>query len=134
MLQFLPTRVLPLVLLCGVCALGAAAPSSPFAGDWTGTFTRPEFTGLQAFTITDTGHLSGTFYNPVFDVGGTLNGQVRANGSFTVVGLTDTNPPHFDVSCGKFQIVGDHLVTESWGLPDQFACDNPGWSQDLERQ
>ena len=134
MLKMLQNRVFPLAVLCAVGALGAAGPSNRFAGDWTGTFTRPDNTGIQTFTIADNGHLTGTFYSTVFDVGGTLNGQVLADGSFHVVGLTDTSPPHFDVSCGAFRIVGGHLVTASWGIPDGFACNSPGWSQDLERQ
>ncbi len=61
-----------------------AAPSvSPFAGSWSGTYSAPGLGGTIDWTISDTGQLTGTFYNYVYG-GGTVDGHVSAHGNLVL--------------------------------------------------
>jgi hypothetical protein len=74
-------------------AMADAAPNvSPFAGNWSGTFTitdsvDPDFEGGGTFEwlISDAGRITGTFYVDIFDHHGTFVGHVDTDGKLMVV-------------------------------------------------
>ena len=114
--------------------LATAPVSSPFAGTWSGSFTVGGGNGgVTTITIAGNGHVTGTYTNLTFGISGTILGEVRNNGSFRLNGFRDDLPQGVDITCGEFEIAGNHLVTSSWGVAES-GCNNAGWSQDLERQ
>ena len=109
------------VLLSGALALGAlgaiagftpgvatadAAPSvSPFAGNWSGTWSvaaDEPHDGDFDWTISNAGRLSGRVYHAQDGMGGAIVGHVRADGYLVFVGFTPADDPlhgngyHFD--------------------------------------
>lgn len=66
------------------CGGTDTAGSSPFAGDWTGTFSIPADSEVGTLTlhVSAAGVVSGTFTNTTAEVSGALAGTISDDGDF----------------------------------------------------
>jgi hypothetical protein len=118
------------VLDVGSSTAEAASDVSPFAGNWSGTFTitdsvDPDFLGGGTFewSISDAGRITGTFYVDIFDHVGTFVGHVDADGKLEIVMQPEGagGVPHE----GTAAIDGDSLVASA---TDAFSPRAHTWS------
>lgn len=77
---------------CGGDGGGASTFSSPFAGNWTGTWNSVSLSqnGTAAVTVSESGVVSGTTTNATLGIPGTLAGTINStrafNGTVTLTG------------------------------------------------
>ena len=64
-------------------APAVAAPNNPYAGSWAGTFQAVggDATGTVEWEISASGAIKGSFFNTVFEVGGTMTGHIDKDGT-----------------------------------------------------
>jgi hypothetical protein len=73
--------VVAMIALAFAATPAQAAPSNPFAGEWSGNFYGPGVEGTVDWTISPSGVITGTFYNTTLDIGGTMVGHVDKDGN-----------------------------------------------------
>jgi len=84
-----------------------ATPENQFAGEWCGTFELigdedPAVEGTLNLSISESGVITGDFYNTTFDVPGVMRGRIRDDG---MVGL---NPDVYGTGPGGEGGNGEH--------------------------
>ena len=105
------TRSMTRIALAGCMALAAlgavtvldvgsataqAEPSvSPFAGDWSGTWSAVDvpLVGTYDWTISDAGRITGTIYGTTSGRSGAIVGHVDTDGSLVLVRYTPNDDP-----------------------------------------
>ena len=127
------------VLGVGSRAAVADPSASPFAGDWSGTWTVVErgVEGTYDWTISDTGRIEGTVSNTTLEDGGAVVGHVGDDGNFNITGYAPNGVPGSGFSGFHFQgtaeIDGDgKLVVSAVGLGENPAT-RPSLAAILER-
>jgi hypothetical protein len=111
------------VLVGGAPAAVAAPSVSPFAGNWSGTWTVAErgVAGIYDWTISETGRIDGIVANTTFENGGGVVGQVHADGTIQFVGFAPNDEPGAGFSGFAFQGTAEieedgKLVVSALGL------------------
>ena len=113
-----------------------AEPSvSPFAGSWSGTWSIAalEKGGTFDWTISDAGRITGTVYTTTFGTGGTIVGNVGADGNLMFIGFAPNDVPATGHNGSPFQgtaVIGTDgkLVASATGMFNAFPYNQvDGW-------
>jgi hypothetical protein len=105
------------VLEVGSPTAEAAPSTSPFAGNWSGTWSVAQFgvDGTWDLTVSDAGRLTGRVAVTGADAGAIV-GHVRADGNFELIGFAPADDPLLGNGAafrGTAAIDGDGLLVAS---------------------